>query len=56
VGEVGAGQRGIGKAAARHRVALGRWVHGTWPARAAAMRRAEKQRRRRGGRRRGTEL
>jgi hypothetical protein len=36
--------------------ALGRWVHGTWPAGVAAMRRAEKQRRRRGGRRRGTEL
>jgi hypothetical protein len=33
----------------------GAWVHGTWPAGAAAMRRAEKQRRR-GGRRRGTEL
>jgi hypothetical protein len=63
VGEAGAGQRGVGKAAARQGRARGlvqsgaeAAVHGTWPAGATAARRAEEQRSEREGRRRGTGL
>jgi hypothetical protein len=49
-------RQGGGGRVACLRAALGRWVRGTWPARAAAARRAEEQRRKREGRRRGTEL